>query len=774
MAIRLYRLATACARHTRRVIALWLITLVVVGGSAATFAGALSEDASIPGTESFDALQRLGEQFPGSDGTSAQIVFKAGAGQRIDAAPARAAVLEVVQTVGAAPRVVAVADPFLAAQVSPDGRTALVNVQYLVPVAELTDADRALVQAAVGPARAAGLQVELGGEALVEPFELGFVSEAIGLVVAMIVLLVTLRAVLAAALPLITAVVGVTIGIAGVLALSGVIDMTSTAPVLAVMIGLAVGIDYALFIVSRHRAQLGSGMDVTESIGRATGTAGSAVVFAGLTVVVALAGLALLGIPFLTVMGLGAAATVVIAVAIALTLLPALLALCGERLTPARAAHDTHAPTTPAKDKAAGAHRPASLGHRWVQEVTRRPLLTVMGAMTTLLVMTIPLASLQVGLPGPESAPTDRSDRKAYDLIADGFGPGSNGPLVVLLETSDDSAAAGIEELQSRIARLPGVADVSAATLSPGADAAVVQVTPDTGPAEPATKALVQAIRALDAPRAGSTRFAVTGLTAINIDISDKLAGALPAFLVVIVSLALVLLTVAFRSLLIPVKAVLGFLLTLGATGGAVVAVFQWGWLAGPLGVQQVGPILNFLPVLLVGILFGLAMDYQVFLVSRMREEHTHGATALAAVQAGFTDGVRVVTAAGLVMIAVFAGFFFAHDPTIKSIGFALAFGVLIDAFVVRMTIVPAVMALLGERAWALPRWLGRIVPDIDVEGKDLPALPGAPRPPRTAPAVDAAAGTSHDPGLLQHATAAPPGPGPGDQDQPGRPGTSS
>ena len=452
-----------------------------------------------------------------------------------------------------------------------------------------------------------------------------------------------------------------------------------------------------------------------DSVARATATAGSAVVFAGATVVVALAGLSLVGIPFLTVMGLAAAATVAVAVLIAITLVPAALGLLAGRVERGRV-----------RRRVPMAGSGFSMGGTWVRAVVRRPLLATAVCLLALGTLSVPLASLQLGLPGNDSAPTDTTQRKAYDLVADSFGEGVNGPLVVLVEAPSPIERQA-KDLTIAITELDGVAAVSPPVLDKGREAALLQVVPTTGPADEATANLVDEIRTLaktDELRSLDVDVAVTGTTAVNIDITDKLAGSLPLFLSVVVGLALMLLLIVFRSVIVPVQAALGFLLSLAATAGVVVAIFQWGWGADLLGVNQVGPIVNFLPVLLIGILFGLAMDYQVFLVSRMREEHVHGADPETSIVNGFVHGARVVTAAALIMIAVFLGFFFAHDPVVKSIGFALALGVAIDAFIVRMTLLPAVMTLMGHRTWWLPVWLERLVPDVDVEGAKLEKNP--------------------------------------------------
>ena len=704
----LHRLGRTCARRSRTVIAVWLLLLTVVAGTAATASKGTSDSFSIPGTESFEALDRLGEAFPGAGGAAGQVVLAAD--RPLDDPSLRPLVEQTVAALAQVPQIAFAADPYQAGTVSADVRVAYSDVQFAVPAGEVEQASRDAVDAAVEPLRAAGVQVELGGEALIEPTPPAILGEVLGLLVAAVVLVLTLGTLVAAGLPLLTALIGVGIGIAGVTAATAFVDLTSTAPVLALMLGLAVGIDYALFVLARHRQQLAEGMDREDSIALATATAGGAVVFAGSTVVIALAGLAVVGIPFLTQMGVAAAATVTLAVVIAITLLPALLSALGHRLDAGRVR-----PSAVVPDPAPS---------RWAQAVVRRPVVTLVTGTLALLVMALPVLRLELGLPGSEAKSTASSDRRAYDLVSDAFGPGANGPLLVLVESDADSREVAADFTRTA-AGLPGVAAVGQPQASEDGRLSLLPVVPASAPTDPATDDLVGALREAGAELPGA-RVSVTGATAINIDTSDKLGGALPVYLLLVVGLALLLLLIVFRSLLVLLTALLGFLLTLAAVGGAVVLVFQEGVGASLLGVQTEGPIISFLPVLLVGIVFGLAMDYQVFLVTRMRERFLHGSSARDAVVRGFTDSARVVTAAALIMIAVFCGFILDPDPVITSIGFALALGVAVDAFVVRMTLVPAVMSLLGDRAWALPRWLEPVVPQVDLEGTTVAREAGA------------------------------------------------
>ncbi|WP_328334124.1 MMPL family transporter [Kribbella sp. NBC_00382] len=714
MATYLYRLGRFAFRRRRLVVFIWLGLLAAGITGAATLSGPTANGFSIPGTESQRAIDLLDQRFPqaGADGATARIVFQAPPGTKLADPGSTALVKSTLDRIQSAPQVAKVVDPFAAKAISADGRIGYAQVTYDVPAQEVTPEAQDAVADAVGPARDAGLTVELGGDAL-QAQGAQSATEVIGVAVAAVVLLITFGSLIAAGLPLLSAIIGVGIGATVITAATGFIDIGSGTPILAVMIGLAVSIDYALFIMSRYRHELSAGLEPEEAVGRAVGTAGSAVVFAGLTVVIALGGLFVVGIPFLTQMGFAAAFTVVIAVAIALTLLPAVLGMAGRRVLGGKI------PGLRGGDTEGSSSKP-SVGRRWAGFVTRRPVAVLLVTVIGLGALAIPATQLELGLPDDSTAAPASTQRKAYELLSEGFGPGFNGPLMIVVDAAGSAdpkaAAAGTADA---VRKLPDVAVVTPPTLNPQGDTALMTVIPVSGPATAETKALVKAIR--DLPSAGGAEVSVTGATAFNIDISAKLSSALLPYLSLIVGLAFLLLMLVFRSVLVPLKATLGFLLTVAATFGALVAVFQWGWFAGLLGIEgQTGPIISMLPVFLVGIVFGLAMDYQVFLVTRMREEHVHGAASRAAVVDGFSHSARVVTAAAVIMIAVFSGFILSSETLIREIGFGLAMAVAIDAFIVRMTIVPAVMALLGRSAWWLPRWLDRLLPDVDVEGEKL------------------------------------------------------
>ena len=547
-------------------------------------------------------------------------------------------------------------------------------------------------------ARDAGLTVEIGGDALQAVPETG-AGEIVGVVIAAVVLVITFGSLVAAGLPLLTAIIGVGIGISTITALANVLDLGSTTSTLAMMIGLAVGIDYALFIVSRYRAELAEGREREDAAGRAVGTAGSAVVFAGLTVVIALVGLAVVNIPMLSKMGFAAAGTVVIAVLIALTLIPALLGFAGNRVLGRKARKGK-----PVSDK-------PNMGTRWSRFVLRRPVMVLLAGVIGLGAIAIPATSLEMGLPDDGSQPVSTTQRKAYDMLSDGFGPGFNGPLLVVVDGDRSAADRTVREIKG----MDGVAAVTPPQLNKAGDTAMITVVPKNRPSSVETEDLVHSIR-----DASGDDVLVTGATAMNIDFSQRMNDALLPYLALVVGLAFLLLMVVFRSVLVPLKAALGFLLSVVAALGAVVAVFQWGWLGSLFGVEQTGPIMSMMPIFMVGVVFGLAMDYEVFLVTRMREAYVHGERPGEAIVTGFKHGARVVTAAAVIMMAVFSGFIGSSEQMIKMIGFGLAIAVFFDAFVVRMAIVPAVLALLGHKAWWLPRWLDRVLPNVDVEGEKL------------------------------------------------------
>ncbi|MFJ3444798.1 MMPL family transporter [Streptomyces sp. NPDC086081] len=724
MATFLYKLGRLSFRRRHVIALIWVALLTLAGVGAAGAPAAGNSSFSIPGTEAQKAFDLLEQRFPGTsaDGATARVVFKAPSGEKMTDPGNKATVRETVKELSDGSEVARVTDPYQAKAVSKDGTIAYAQVSYKVSGMELDDASKDALEDSAQDAREAGLTVEIGGDALQAVPHTGS-SEIIGIAVAAVVLVITFGSLVAAGLPLLTALIGVGIGVSGITALASALDLGSTTSTLAMMIGLAVGIDYALFIVSRYRAELAEGREREEAAGRAVGTAGSAVVFAGLTVVIALVGLSVVNIPMLTKMGVAAAATVAIAVLIALTMIPALLGYAGRKVRPAGEKSRLFG-------RARGQDAPAkpNLGSRWASFVVRRPVAVLLLGVVGLGAAAVPAASLELGLPDDGSQPTSTTQRRAYDLLSEGFGPGFNGPLMVVVDAkgSDDPKAA-FTAVGDEIKGLKDVVTVTPPAPNKAGDTATITVVPASKPSSVTTEDLVHGIRDAGTEVRADTgaNVLVTGSTAMNIDVSQKLNDALVPYLVLVVGLAFLLLIVVFRSILVPLKAALGFLLSVMAALGAVVAVFQWGWLSGLMGVEQTGPVMSMMPIFMVGVVFGLAMDYEVFLVTRMREAYVHGEKPAQAVVTGFRHGARVVSAAAVIMIAVFAGFIGSSESMVKMIGFGLAIAVFFDAFVVRMAIVPAVLALLGRKAWWLPGWLDRALPNVDVEGEGLRAASG-------------------------------------------------
>ncbi|MFE5660955.1 MMPL family transporter [Streptomyces sp. NPDC056517] len=752
MATFLSKLGRLAFRRKGVTLLLWLLAFVGMGVAASSAPTPPADTFSMPGTESQEAFDLLTEKFPDAsvDGATARVVVRAPGGTKITTPSTRTEVERLVAGLGtSSPQVVGVADPYRspAVSISEDGTTAYLVVTYKVPAAEVDDKAHDALDAATERAREAGLTVEAGGDAVKIEQAMGGTGEQIGILVSAFVLVLTFGSMIAAGMPLITALIGVGIGISGITALGSTFGLSGTTSTLAMMIGLAVGIDYALFIVSRFRAERAEGRTPEEAAGRAVGTAGSAVVFAGLTVIVALAGLAVVNIPMLTKMGLAAAGTVAVAVLVAITLVPALLGLAPVKVM-ARKGRLRYAvkPLSDRQRRRAAKHEAKlarktkpNLGTRWARYVLRHPVVVLLVGVIGLGTIAVPAASLELGLPGEGQMSTQTTQRKAYDLLSESFGPGFNGPLMVTVQTRStdstkaaDARTAG-DEIGKALAKTPGVASVSPATANKAGDTAILTVVPTTGPTEKKTEELVHALRdtADGLERSTASRILVTGQTAMFIDFSQTLDDALLPYLALVVGLAFLLLMVVFRSVLVPLKAALGFLLSVAAALGAVVAVFQWGWLADVFGIDAPGPIMSTMPIFMIGVVFGLAMDYEVFLVSRMRESYAHGARPGEAVVDGFRYGGRVVGAAAVIMMSVFSSFIVEDNDFVKMIGFALAIAVLFDAFVVRMAIVPALFALLGRSAWWLPKWLDRILPRVDVEGEKLAETQSAPRSPR-------------------------------------------
>ncbi len=746
MSTLLYSLGRWSYRHSWRVLVSWLLLLGVVGGAVGVgvATGAVKgfdNSFSIPGTEGQEGLELLNRTFPQASGTSAQYIVVAAAGDRVDEKPYSDEIASAVSELGSLDGVLAVTDPFsenVDGMVSGDGQAALIRLQFQGTATDVPAATKTTLEdlsTSLDAALPAGSTVVVGGDLFSTSLPALSIIEAIGVLIALFVLIVTFRSLAVAWFPLVSALIGVGLSVVLIFASTAFATVSSTTPMLAIMLGLAVGIDYALFIVARHQDQVRAGVDPEESAARATGTAGSAVMFAGITVLIALVGLGFAGIPFLTTMGLAAAGAVAVAVVVAITLTPALLGFAkgrvvgwsrvlgrgirvGRRRRPARAQAD-----------AAGA-APVTKTNPWVALVTRHPVVSTLAVILTLGVIAIPASSLQLALPNAGMQPTSSEARQAYDLTAEHFGPGANGPLILTgtIVTSTDPLTL-MADLKADVEKIPGVERVALSTPNETADTGLVQIVPTTAPDAPQTAELVRELRAHHDEwlQKYGIDLKVTGFTAIAIDISDRLGAALLPFGLFVVGLSFVLLMIVFRSIWVPLKATLGYLLSILAAFGAVAAVFEWGWLADALHVTRTGPVISFMPIILMGVLFGLAMDYEVFLVSRMREDFVHArrdrggradrAMAVDAVRSGFTASARVVTAAAVIMFAVFAAFIPEGDTSIKPIALGLAVGIAVDAFLVRMTLGPAIMTLLGDKAWWMPRWLDRVLPHFDIEG---------------------------------------------------------
>ncbi|GAB2461404.1 MMPL family transporter [Nocardioides hungaricus] len=755
----LYRLGRTAFGRPWLFIAGWLAVLTVVVGAVAINGVSVSSEMKIEGTEAQTVLDRVAEELPEASGGQASVVFTAPDGERLDT-PERLAVIsgtvgdvydleKVVNPLDAAlgaaeegapgtPPDNAPVDPLAGSDqgqappyqpllmdgapvpgvlVSSDGQVALFQFQFTVASTSLTDDDvTSVVEVVERAEQGTGITVLPSDSLKAIEIPVG-IGEVIGLAIATLVLVLTLGSLIAAGLPLVTALVGVGIGVGGAYALSTVVEMNSATPVLGLMVGLAVGIDYALFVVNRQRRLiLDGGLTAREAAGRAVGTAGSAVFFAGLTVLIALTALTVIGIAMLSTMALVAASTVALAVLIALTLLPALLGLVGERICSDKAR---------ARRRAKVDAESHSVADHWVKGVIRFRWPVIAGVVAILGVMAIPAASMNLGIPTGATANQDTAARQSYEAVARGFGEGFNGPLLVTAEPTGTAGRVTPELTAKLIGGLQDRDDIVLAApvgVNEAGDLAVFSVIPTSGPSDEATSDLVKSLREPDnaIARENQVQLGVTGFTAIGIDMSDKLADVLPLYLAIIIVLSILILMLVFRSIVVPIKATAGFLLSILATFGATTAVFQWGWLSGLFGFDTGGPLMSFMPIIVTGILYGLAMDYEVFLVSSMREAHIHGQPARQSVVHGFDQASRVVVAAAIIMVAVFSGFIFSHDIMIKQIGFALAAGILIDAFIVRLTLVPALMAVFNERAWWLPRWLDRLLPDLDIEGDKL------------------------------------------------------
>jgi RND superfamily putative drug exporter len=724
----LARLARACARHRWRTVGIWVVLAAAIVMGSVSFGGTLVDEFTIPDSDAQRATDLLEQRFPQQSGEAAQLVFAAPEGQRLDQGDMPEAVRDALVAASRIPGVEGVGNPLTDENgaVSADGRIAFADVQFSeaafdVPTKDVDALERDTLAAVEG----SGVQLEFTGPVIQgsEEPQTG-TSEMLGLIAAIIILLVMLGSVVAAGLPIVLALVSVGLGLSLLTLAAAVTNFNTITPVLATMLGLGVGIDYSLFIVTRFREAIHDGHTPEDAAALSAATAGRAVVFAGLTVAISISALAVIGLDFITKLGLGAAITVVTAVAAAVTLLPAILSLLGPRIDKGRI------PFTKQRD-ASSAAAEVSLIARWGRFVTRHAAVSAVAATALIVVLALPVAGVQLGSSDAGSNPPDTTTRKAYDLLAAGFGPGFNGPLLVAVDQQDEPGAA--DRLAAAFRDTPGVESVSGPVVNESRDTAVVTVYPTTSPQDAETQDLVKELRGDVVPSVlgdgGATAY-IGGQTAAFDDVAERIAERLPLFLLVVIGITFILMSMAFRSVVVAAKAAITTLMSAFASFGILIAVFQWGWLQGLIGLDRTGPIESFLPVIVFAILFGLSMDYEVFLVSRIRELHARGSAARPAITRGIASIGRVVVAAALIMSVVFLSFLLGEDRIIKEFGLSLGMAILIDAFVIRLVLVPAVMHLMDERMWYMPRWLDRVLPRLTIE----PPVEEEPPPPEAPP----------------------------------------
>ncbi|WP_431842873.1 MMPL family transporter [Calidifontibacter indicus] len=751
MATLLYRLGSTAYRKWWAFLAAWLIAVIALGGLAGAVSKPMSDSFSIPGIPSLQAQEMEKKLFPEAkdieNAATVNIVMAAPQGHSLREAKYQQAAGALVKDLATlpqmpktpiappvqasdaqykmavdgamkngAPKAVAEANAKALLPLSQDGRVGTISFEFDVPsvpdVKPATQDD--LIAMLQKHAQSSGMQIEVNGQGMQQMPETGGSAELIGMAVAAVVLIITFGSLIAAGLPLVTALFGVGSGMIGIYLATSFTSIGTTTPMLATMIGLAVGIDYTLFILARYRAELRHTDDRAHAAGLAVGKAGSAVVFAGLTVLIALAALMVVGIPFLTSMGMAAAGTVFFAVLVALTLLPAILGMLKTKAFGGRVRKH--------KDPLDEDGRPLNNGVRWARFLGKKPAAVVALVVVLLGALAVPMTDMHLALPSDSTAAKTTTQRKAADLVAGAFGEGRQAPFIAVVDGtqlgSQQERMSAYGQVVAWAAKQKGVANAQMIAVNKDASGAQVLITPTTGADDTATDNLLSALRDGESgiESATKTEVGITGITAIQTDVSERLTGALPIYLAVVVGLAFILLMLVFRSLLVPLTATLGFLLSVLATLGATVEIFQ----KGTFGLVEGAPLVSFMPIILIGLVFGLAMDYQVFLVTRMREAYVHGMTAREAVVDGFRHGARVVSAAAAIMISVFAAFMLQNNSLIQSMGFALAAAVFFDAFVVRMTLIPALMYLMGDKAWWLPKWLDKILPSVDVEGEKL------------------------------------------------------
>ncbi|MFE5889529.1 MMPL family transporter [Streptomyces sp. NPDC056462] len=713
------RIGDASARRPWVTIAAWVAVLALVLPLAAVAGGSFVDDLVAPGSQSEEAMELLEERFPEASGGNAMAVFATPEGERIDSH--RAAIEAAVARIADVEHVATVTDPFTAGTVSPDRRIGFAQVAFDVPAMEVTPGHITALSRAIEPVRGNGVVAELGGDAVFIKAETPTSgAEAAGLLTALVILIVAFGTIVAALVPIALALAAVAAGLGSVALLAHTMDVSPAAPTIGAMIGLGVGIDYALFIVARCRENRAAGQDSSTALSNAMASSGAAVLFAGGTVIVAMSALAVTGLSFLTSIGLSTSLVVLFAVATALTLLPALLSLLGDRIHKQRR---RRLRTNRAK-KPEGPETTA--WWRFAHHVSGRPWPYLLAASAAMLALTIPALRMDTSFPDAGNDATSTTHRRAYDLLAEGFGPGFNAPLLIVADLrSPGVAAEGIPELARRLADDPGIASVGEPQFSAAKDTVVLPTIPTTAPADAATSDTLARVRDLV-----PDNVAVSGLTAMTDDLTRQLADTLPVFIATILVMSFLLLMLVFRSIAVPLKATVMNLLSIGAAYGVVVAVFQWGWLSGLFNLEETLPIASPLPTIFFAVLFGLSMDYEVFLLSRVREEYDATGDTIESVARGISVTGRVITSAALIMAVVFLSFVANPSPLVKMMGLGLATAIVLDATVVRMVLVPAVMALLGRAAWWIPRPLDLRLPRIGVETATVPPPPEREREP--------------------------------------------
>ncbi len=735
----LSRLGRGAARRPWQVIAVWLLVAGAAVGAAGALGGKTTDSLTVPGLDSQRAADLMAEAGSDRAGITAHVIAtpKDGATTFVNSAEARSALARLTAEIDSLPRVLGTSDPagLLAGGrdaavrsgfLSDDGRVAVLRVQY-PPQADVSAADLdALVRVGDKQPADSPLRLEMGGDLFFAYSDTGGgAGELVGLLVAAAILLLAFGSLVAAAMPIGMAVFGLAVGTSTITVLAGITEIPTFAPILGSMVGLGVGIDYALFVLTRHREYLAQGFQVDEAASRAVATAGQPVVLAGGTVIVSILGMAVAEVPFMTAGGFAVSLVVLIMVIASVTLLPAFLGLAGSRVN-GRAGRRAGRPESAANPGWA----------RWIGHVTRHPVPYAVAAVALLLAAAAPVLALRVGIPDDGALPQSRTERRAYDLVADGFGPGTVGPLVLVVDPAGDPTV--LDRLTEAVTRDPGVASVAPAQVDAGTGIASLTVVPTTGPQQEATAGTVARLRTAVLPAVlgdGPARAHVGGATANFADVGQRVNDRLPVFVAAVLAMSFLLLMLAFRSVLVPLKAVLLNLLSIGAAYGVLVMVFQWGWGGALIGLEQTVPVVSFIPMFMFAILFGLSMDYEVFLLSRVREEYLRDGDSGAAIVRGISSTARVITSAAFIMISVFLAFVFGPDAATKMFGIGLATAILVDATLVRMVLVPATMTLLGRANWWLPGWLDRLLPGATVtphhpsagEGHD--GLVAAPEP---------------------------------------------